>query len=185
MQPQQSDVTQLLHEWRNGSRDAENRLFEIVLPDLHRMAERFMRRERPDHTLQATELVDHIYLKLVAAKDRDWQNRGHFFAIAARAMRRFLIDYARCRPDADFVPVDALREIFQDRTKVDLAVLVDTLLDEMAKEHPEWCSVVELKFFLGLTDEESAEVMGMKLRTTQRLWQDARRWLFQKIETSP
>jgi RNA polymerase sigma factor (TIGR02999 family) len=176
------EITQLLQEWRSGSREAEDRLFELVLPDLRRMAHHYMRGERRDHTLQPTELVDQIYFRLVAAKDRDWQNRGHFFAIAARAMRRYLIDYARARPDADFVPIEGLvGRTLHEKSKIELASTIDSLMGELAEAHPEWCSIVELKFFLGLTDEEAAEVMGLSLRTMQRQWQDARRWLFEKL----
>src|SRR5882724_4268711 len=96
------DVTQLLRRWREGDRDAENELFTRVLPDLRRLAHYLMKRERAGHTMQASELVDQVYFRLVAAKDRDWRTRKHFFAIAARAMRRHLIDYARGRPDAEF-----------------------------------------------------------------------------------
>ena len=92
------DITHLLHQWRAGSREAENQLFTLVFPNLRRLAHYLMQRERKDHSLQATELVDELYFRLVAAKERDWQNRKHFFAIAARAMRRYLIDHARGRP---------------------------------------------------------------------------------------
>src|SRR5437763_3568014 len=91
------DITQLLHKWREGSREAENELFTLVLPQLRRLARYLMRGERKGHSLQPTELVDQIYFRMVAAKDRDWQNRRHFFAIASRAMRRHLIDHARGR----------------------------------------------------------------------------------------
>src|SRR5262249_20401734 len=92
-------VTHLLRRWRAGDRASQEQLFELILPDLRRMAKSYMSRERRDHTFDPTDLIDEIYIRLVAAKDRDWQNRGHFFAIAARAMRRCLIDYARSRPD--------------------------------------------------------------------------------------
>ena len=103
-----ADITELLHRWRDGSRDAENELFALVFPDLRRIAQYLMKGERKGHTMQATDLVDQIYLKLVLAKDRDWQNRAHFFAIAGRAMRRYLIDHARARPDAKLVGLEGL-----------------------------------------------------------------------------
>src|SRR5579863_9435263 len=111
MSEQTGDITLLLHKWREGSREAENELFALVFPDLRRLAHYLMRRERKDHTLQATELVDQVYLRLVAAKNQDWQNRRHFFAIAARAMRRYLIDHARGRPDAEFVALEGLENL--------------------------------------------------------------------------
>jgi RNA polymerase sigma factor (TIGR02999 family) len=175
------DITQLLHRWRAGSSDAENELFSLVLPDLHRLAAYLMRRERRDHTLQATELVDQIYFRLVAAKDRDWQGRKHFFAIAARAMRRYLIDHARARPDAEFLTLEGMDNLLPaDRAKIETAFTVDRLLDRMAAINQDWCTLVELKYFLGFTDDEAAETMGVKLRSMQRMWSDARNWLFEE-----
>jgi len=179
----EKDITGLIQLWPAGDRSAESRLFELVLPDLRRIAGNLMRGERNDHTLQPTELVSQIYLKLVAARDRTWENRGHFFALAARAMRNYLIDYARQRPRVDFVSIDAMP--FEG-----LAVLsgdpgallsLDRVLDELARENAEWCRIVELKYFLGLTNEEAAETMGMNVRTFQRRWQDARRWLYLRL----
>jgi RNA polymerase sigma factor (TIGR02999 family) len=177
------DVTLLLRQWREGSREAENQLFELVMPNLRRLAHYRMQRERRDHSLQATELVNEIYFRMVAARDQDWQNRMHFFAIAARAMRRYLIDHARGRPSAKFVALEAFENIIPaDSARVDLAITIDTLLDELAKTEPECSMVVEMKFFLGLTDEEAAEAMGMKLHSMQRTWSKARRWLFTRME---
>jgi RNA polymerase sigma factor (TIGR02999 family) len=183
MEQPMGDITQLLHQWRAGSRDAENQLFALVLPNLRRLAHYLMQRERKDHSLQATELVDQIYFRMIAAKERDWQNRKHFFAIAARAMRRHLIDHARGRPAAEFVALEGLENILPaDSEKADLAIVVDRLLDELSETKPEWSMLVEMKFFLGLTDEEAAEAMGVKLRTMQRTWSDARRWLYTRME---
>ena len=183
MDESMGDITQLLHQWRAGSREAENQLFTLVAPNLRRLAHYLMQRERKGHSLQATDLVDQIYFRLVAAKERDWQNRKHFFAIAARAMRRYLIDHARGRPSAEFVALEGLENVLPaDSGKIDLAITVDRLLDELAETKPEWSMLVEMKFFLGLTDEEAAEAMGVKLRTMQRTWSDARRWLYTRME---
>jgi RNA polymerase sigma factor (TIGR02999 family) len=180
------DVTSLLHEWRDGSREAENELFTLVTPNLRRLAHYLMKSERKDHTLQATELVDQIYFRLIGAKDRDWQNRAHFFAIAARAMRRYLIDHARGRPDAEIIPLEGMKNALPaESTKIDLAITVDRLLNQLAETQPDWCRLVEVKFFLGLTDEEAAEALGMKLRTMQRTWLDARKWLFAQAQAEP
>ncbi len=177
------DITLLLHEWRAGSREAENQLFTLVLPNLRKLAHYLMQRERKGHTLQATELVDQVYFRMVAAKERDWQNRKHFYAIAARAMRRYLIDHARGRPSAEFVALEGFENLLPaDSEKVDLAISVDRLLDELSETKPEWSMLVEMKFFLGLTDDEAAEAMGVKLRTMQRTWSDARRWLYTRME---
>jgi RNA polymerase sigma factor (TIGR02999 family) len=183
MEPR-GDITLLLHQWREGSREAENQLFRLVQPNLRKLAHYLMQRERKDHSMQATELIGQIYFSMVRAKDRDWQNRKHFFAIAARAMRRYLIDHARGRPSAEFVALEGFEDILPaDSAKVDLAITVDRLLDELAKTKPEWSMLVEMKFFLGLTDEETAEAMGLKLHTMQRRWSDARRWLYTRVET--
>ena len=132
--------------------------------------------------MQATELVDTIYFRLVAAKDREWQSRRHFFAIAARAMRRYLIDQARGRPRGRFVTLGALEIKRGSGGNADIAILVDRLLNELAETRPEWSMLVEMKYFLGLTDEETADAMGLKLRTLQRMWRDARQWLFSRME---
>ena len=180
-----ADVTRLLHEWSAGSSEAENELFALVMPDLRRLAGHFMQRERPGHSLQATELVNTIYLRMVLAKNRDWQNRKHFFAIAARAMRRYLIDHARQHPHGEFVALDAYDEFLPAQSaKMHLAITVDRLLDELAKTQPDWSMLVEMKFFLGLTDEEAADAMKVKVRTMQRMWHDARKWLFAQMEAS-
>jgi RNA polymerase sigma-70 factor (ECF subfamily) len=173
----------LLQQWRAGSRSAENQLFELVTPQLRRLANYLMKGEREGHSLQPTELVDQVYFRLVSAKDRDWQNRQHFFAIAARAMRRHLIDHARGRPDAEFVALDGLEHLLPaNSAKVDLAITVGRLLDQLEQTHPDWCTLVELKYFLGLNDEQAAETLGLKLRTAQRMWRDARKWLFEHME---
>ena len=174
------EITLLLHQWRDGDRAAEEQLFGMVMPNLRRLAHHLMKGERQDHTMEATELVNQIYLKLVRAKNRDWQNRAHFFALAARAMRRYLIDHARGRPAAEFVAIQGMEDLLPaDSAQVDSALAVDALLNELAATKPEWCQLVELKYFLGLTDEEAAETLNIKLRTMQRMWLDTRHWLFE------
>ena len=145
MSESMGDITKLLHEWREGSAGAENQLFDLVVPDLRRLAHYLMQRERKGHSLQPTELVDQIYFRLVAAKNQDWQNRRHFFAIAARAMRRYLIDHARGRPNAEFVAITGMENLLPaDSPKVELAITVDRLLDQLAQIKPEWCDLVEV-----------------------------------------
>ncbi|HJT87104.1 MAG TPA: ECF-type sigma factor [Bryobacteraceae bacterium] len=183
MSEQAGDITLLLRKWRDGDREAENQLFSLVFPNLRRLAHYLMKGERQGHSLQATELVNQVYLRLVTARDRDWRDRRHFFAIAARAMRRYLIDHARGRPSAEFVAINGMEDFLRaDSAKIDLAVTVDRLLDELAEVNPEWCTLVEVKYFLGLSDEEAAEILGLKLRTMQRMWRDARQWLFARME---
>ena len=177
------DITQLLNEWRDGSKQAEDELFTLVLPNLRRLAHYLMKGERKGHSLQPTELVDQIYLRLIRAKDRDWQSRAHFFAIAGRAMRRYLIDHARGRPNVEFVALEGIKDFLPaNSAKLDLAITVDRLLDRLAETKPEWCRLVEVKYFLGLTDEEAADALGIKLRTMQRMWLDARQWLYAQTE---
>ncbi|HKE28451.1 MAG TPA: ECF-type sigma factor [Bryobacteraceae bacterium] len=184
MSNEAGDITVLLQKWQHGSRTAENELFALVMPNLRRLAHYMMGRERKGHTLQPTELINQIYFRLVAAKNRDWRNRQHFFAIAGRAMRRYLIDHARGKPDAEIVALEGIQNLLPaDSAKLDLALNVDRLLNEMAAVKPEWCTLVEVKYFLGLNDDEAAEALGLKLRSMQRMWHEARQWLFERIET--
>lgn len=182
MQPA-GEVTELLHAWGKGDRDVEERLFDLVLPDLRKLAGWMMSRERRDHTLQATVLLNEVYCRLVGARERDWQNRSHFFAVAGRAMRHLLIDYARARPKAQRIEMEGVELNLAERDQqLDLAIVIDTLLEEIQATHADWCSIVELKFFLGFTDEETAEALGLPLRTIQRRFSDARRWLYERLE---
>jgi RNA polymerase sigma factor (TIGR02999 family) len=177
------EITILLNQWRRGSREAEDRLFTLVTPHLLRLAHRLMKGERKGHTLPPAGLVSEAYFRLVAAKDRDWQSRQHFFAIAARAMRRYLIDYARRRPDAHFVALEGIEDWLPAASaQVNLALTINGLLDKLAETKPKWCEVVEMKFILGLTDEETAEALHLSLHTMQRMWNKARRWLFEQLE---
>ncbi len=177
-------ITILLQRWRDGDTLAENELFALILPKLRSLARYLMKGERKGHTLQASELVDQTYLKLVHAKDQNWRNRQHFFAIAGRVMRRHLIDHARARPKVEFVGLEGIRELIEPGSRqAELAIHVDRLLAKMAENHPDWCTVVELKFFLGFTDQQSAHAMGFTVRTLQRKWQDAREWLFDQMES--
>jgi RNA polymerase sigma factor (TIGR02999 family) len=176
-------ITQLLKEWQAGNPAAGSELFETLMPDLRRLAARCFRGERPGHTLQPTALLHEAFIRLAKSKNIEWRDRGHFFAIAARIMRRELIDHARKRPKAAMVPMDGLPDRLMGRqSMLELAVAIDTLLDELERESPQQAHIVELKVFLGLTDEEAADALNLNLRTLQREWSRARRWLFQKLE---
>jgi RNA polymerase sigma factor (TIGR02999 family) len=165
-----ADVTQLLHRWLQDRPEAESQLFEFGVPDLRRLAQYLTRGERQFHSLQPTELVDQMDIHLVAAKSRDWRNLRHFFAITAGAMRRHLIGHARVRPDAQFVAIKEWESfLLADSANVDLAVTVDRLLDELAETKSDWCNLFGLKYFL---DEEAADVLGVNLRSVQRMWRD-------------
>lgn len=179
------DVTVLLNAWGRGDRNAEEQLFELVIPELHKIAQCLMRRERPGHSLQATALLNETYFRLVKAREREWQSRHHFFAMAARAMRRLLIDNARVRPKGQRVPMDdAEPRLRVSGPALELAIAVDSVLTRIEATHPDWCAIVELKFFMGLTDDETGEALGLPVRTVQRRFSDARRYLFEQLETA-
>jgi RNA polymerase sigma-70 factor, ECF subfamily len=177
------DVTLLLREWKSGNKSAESKLFELLMPELRRIARRYFQRERRNHTLQPTALVNEAFLKLAATKNIDWQDRGHFLALAARVMRRYLIDHWRARQNFNFVGMENLPErvLAQYPQAFELATALDSLLEEMESVSHEWRAVVELKFFLGLTDEAAADALSLPLRTLQRDWHRARKWLFQRL----
>jgi RNA polymerase sigma factor (TIGR02999 family) len=156
------------------------------MPDLRKMADRYFRKERAGHTLQPTALVNEAFLRLARTKNIEWNDRGHFFAIAATIMRRYLIDYARARPHVDFLPMEGLPDhVLGSHSRLELAVAVDALLDELEQESRQRCNIVELKFFLGLTDEEAAHCLNLTLHTLQREWARARRWLFERLGGQP
>jgi RNA polymerase sigma-70 factor (ECF subfamily) len=156
------------------------------MPDLRKIAGCCFRGERPGHTLQPTALVNEAFVRLAAAKNIEWRDRGHFFALAARVMRRYLIDHARSRPSVQFLPMEGLPErVLGKHTRIELAMAVDVLLDELGAESHQRRAVVELKFFLGLTDEEGAEALNLTLHTFQREWYRARRWLFERLTREP
>src|ERR1051326_5368278 len=180
------EITRLLQLWHAGDRDAEAALFELLLPELRRMAKRYFYGERGGHTLQPTALVNEAFLRLSRSKHIDWQDRSHFFAIAGRVMRRYLIDYARHRGHVDIVPVDSIpEELLAGRSRSDVVFQMGNLLDKLEEDNPQWCKVVELKFFLGLTDEEAAQASQVSLHTLQRQWYRARRWLYEQLEAKP
>ena len=182
MASQPNEITTLLHQWRAGDRDAESHLFELLMPDLRKMADRYFRNERRDHTLQPTALINEAFLRLARTKNIEWNDRGHFFAVAATIMRRYLIDYARTRREAERLPMEELPDqVFGTHNKLELAIAIDALLDELERESPQKRSVVELKFFLGLTDEEAAGALNLTLHTFQREWARTRRWLFERL----
>jgi RNA polymerase sigma factor (TIGR02999 family) len=175
-------ITELLQRWRTGDREAESRLFELLMPDLRAIAARCFRGERSGHTLQPTAVVNEAFFRLARAKNIDWHDRGHFFAIASVIMRRLLIDHARARPEAEMLPIEGLPEhVLTSSSPLEQAVAIDALLDELGEESPQQRKVVELKFSLGLTDEEAAEALNLKLRTLQREWFRARKWLFERL----
>jgi RNA polymerase sigma-70 factor, ECF subfamily len=178
------EVTGLLLAWRQGDRDALNRLIPLVYGELHRMAERYLRSERPDHTLQPTAIVNELYMKLLGRQGTDWQGRAHFFAVAAQSMRRILVEHAR-RRDAKKRGGEGTRYLLDtvvmtEPRAVDLIALDDALARLTALDE-EQGRVVELRFFGGLTEEEVAEVLSVSSKTIQRKWLAARTFLYREL----
>ena len=174
-------VTQLLEKWGEGDQDALEQLLPLVYDELHRLAEAYLRRERGDHTLQPTALVNEAYLRLIDQRNARWQNRAQFFGVAAQLMRRILVDHARAHHAAkrggtrdDLSLSHALN--FGKKPDTDLLALHDAL-NQLAEIDPEQSRVVELRFFGGLTIAETAEVMQTSHATVEREWKMARAWL--------
>lgn len=181
------EVTRLLLAWRKGDRDALERLIPLVYGELHRMAERYLRRERPGHTLQPTAIVNEAYLRLVGGELPDWQNRAHFFAVAAQSMRRILVEHAR-RRDAQKRGGGGTRYLLDtvvmtEPRAVDL-IAVDDALARLAELDPEQARVVEMRFFGGLTEEETAAVLSVSSKTVQRKWLAAKIFLYHELSGS-
>jgi RNA polymerase sigma factor (TIGR02999 family) len=186
--PMRKEVTQWLLEWSNGDRAALDKLLPLVSDELHRLAHQHLRRERPGHTLQTTALVHEAYLELVDQRQVRWQNRAHFFGIAAHLMRRILVEYARRRTAAKRgggLPLVTLNEeVVGTREPAVALVALDDALRTLAELDPQQCRIVELRFFGGLTVEETAEVMGVSPRTIKREWRVAKAWLQRELEAA-
>jgi RNA polymerase sigma factor (TIGR02999 family) len=180
-----SQLTDLLRAWSAGEPDAADRLLAVVYAELRREARRFLRRERADHTLRPTALVHEAYLRLAAQHEAGWENRAQFFAVAAQAMRRVLVDHAR-RRKAQKRPAARLQvELAEDAAvapprPADLLAL-DAALEDLAARDPRRARLVELRFFAGLTVPEAAQVLGVSPRTVDREWQLARAWLHRRL----
>ena len=184
--PRENEVSQLLINWRDGDKAAFDRLVGLVHHELRRIARRFMRRERAGHTLESAALVNEAYLRLVEASRIDWKNRAHFFAIAAQLMRRILVDHARSRNYAKRGGVQqklSLSEAdrFSNKPDVDLVAL-DDALNALAKMSEQQCRLVELRFFGGLTIQETAEVLGVSHTTVEKDWALSRAWLRREMQ---
>ena len=178
----EQDITGLIRRWGAGDRQAGDTLFTVVMPELRAIAGRLMRRERSDHTLQPTALVNEIYFRLSRAREIDWHDRKHFFALVARAMRHCLIDYAKAHPNVTFQPLeDCCLQQPSAPFDREFELHLNKLVEGLAQVNPELASVVEYKYYLGLTNEEAAELMGLGLRTFKRRWQEAREWLFERL----
>ena len=183
-----AQVTRLLESCREGDAGALEQLMPLVYDELRGLAGRQLSRERIDHTLQATALVNEVFLKLVDQRNQSWQNRGHFLCVAAMAMRRILVNHAHAKKAAKRgggrarVTLDEGAALFEERAE-DLLAL-DTALTKLARVDDTKRQLVELRFFGGLTADEAAEVMGVSTRTVERQWRLARAWLRREIEGS-
>jgi RNA polymerase sigma factor (TIGR02999 family) len=185
MAPAPQNVTQLLVDWSNGDEQALEKLMPVVYDYLRRQAARYLRRERAGHTLQTTALVNEAYLRLVDQQNVRWQNRAHFFAIAAQAMRRILVDHARVRQAAkrggDGVRV-TLDEAVAPSDERDLDIVaLDEALTRLAAFDPRQARIVELRFFGGLSVEETAEVLSVSAGTVKGDWSIAKAWLRREL----
>jgi RNA polymerase sigma factor (TIGR02999 family) len=182
MQPSPADVTSLLNELAAGDQKAAAKLVPLVYEELHRLAARRLRHERPDHTLQTTALVHEAYMKLVAQRDAKWQNRTQFFAVASQVMRRILVDYARGQHrirrggKQQKVSLDDVLLVSPDRTEQVLAVNESLL--RLEKFDFRQGRIVELRYFGGLTVDEAAEILGVSSKTVMREWKIAKAWLY-------
>lgn len=178
-------VTRLLLDLRAGRRDALDALLPLVYEDLHRRAARYLRRERAGHTLQPTALVHEAYLRLVDQRQVEWQDRGHFFAVAAQAMRRILVDHARTH-QRDKRGGGVQKETLDENSAISYErsielLAVDEALTRLETLDPQQSRLVELRYFAGLTIEETAHVLGVSMATVKREWSVARAWLFAAI----
>ena len=180
----QGDVTQLLKAMHSGNPRAAEDLLPLVYAELHRLAKSYMRRERQDHTLQATALINEAYLRLVR-EDVDWNSRGHFIAVSANVMRRVLVDYARAhkadRRDGGLKRVEMHEDLAVSADQLEEVALIDEALTRLTEINPRQARVVELRYFGGLSVEEIAALLEIAPRSVKRDWSLARIWLFREL----
>jgi RNA polymerase sigma factor (TIGR02999 family) len=179
------NVTELLIEWQRGDRQALDRLTPLIYDELRRMAHRYVRRERDGHTLETTALVNEAYLRLIDGQEMEWQSRAHFFAVIAQVMRHVLIDHARRRRymkrggTLERVPLEEAHAMTESRAAE--LVALDEALDRLKKLDPRKSSVVELRYFGGLSLEETAAVLDISVMTVRRDWRAAKAWLYKAM----
>lgn len=179
------EVTELLTAWSGGDKAALDKLMPLIHQELRRIAHRYMSRERPGHTMQTTALVNEAYLKLVNREGVHWQNRAHFFAIASQLMRHILVDHARSHAYAkrgggtQTISLDEAMVVSQERAAE--VVALDDVLKQLAEIDPQQSRIVELRFFGGLTIEETAVVLSLSPATIKREWTSAKAWLYHEL----
>jgi RNA polymerase sigma factor (TIGR02999 family) len=186
MTPSPKSITQLLIEWRDGDETARDQLFPLVYAEMRRLARSYMRKERAGHTLQTTALVNEAYIRLVDHKGMRWQNRAHFYAVAAQAMRRILVDRARhhlaARHGGDLKRVDLDQAALLSDQRPREVVALDDALTVLAALDARQAQVVELRYFIGLSAEETAEVLAVSPVTVNRDWRAAKLWLLRELQ---
>lgn len=182
------DVSDLLVDWGQGDQEALNKLIPLVYDELHKLASRYLRRERRDHTLQTTAVVHEAYLKLVNQRDANWENRVHFFAVAAQVMRRILVDYARrhhaSKRGGDLYKLSLDEALVTSEEKGADLLALDEALERLAAIDPRQSRVVELRIFAGLTLEETAQALNISPSTVRREWSMAKAWLHRQIKNN-
>lgn len=180
------EITRMLREWSGGNREVFDELLPLVYNELHKQAARYLRRERQDHTLQPTALINEAYLKLIDQRDVNWENRTHFFAIAAQAMRRILVDHARTKHrekrggDEANLPLEEAITVVVDEKNIDLIAL-DGALTRLEMKDKQQTRIVELRYFSGLSLEEAAEALNISRTTAARDWAMAKAWLHREL----
>jgi RNA polymerase sigma factor (TIGR02999 family) len=186
-----NEITKLLHNWQGGDRAALDALVPVVYKELRRLAHCELRKERPNHTLQSAALVHEAYFRLLGQNPPQWESRTHFFAIAAQLMRQILVDYARRRRASKrgsgvcMLTLEDAVALPQRKDKDVDVIALDDALNTLAELDPRQSRVVELRFFAGLSLEETSEVMGIATATVQRDWTAARAWLHREISRRP
>lgn len=184
--PSKGEVTALLREWSAGDQSAFERLVPLVYDELHRMAGSFLRHERPGHTLQPTALVHELYLRMVDQDRSEWEERSHFFSVAARMMRRLLVDHARARlagkRGAGSTPLPLDEALDHAEPSSELLLAVDEALERFARIDPERCRILELRYFGGFDLAEIAGLLQVSRTTVKRHWSVARMWLHRELK---
>ena len=182
---QKQELTQLLIDWNNGDQSAFDRLMPLIDEELRRLAHRYMSRERAGHTLQTTALVNEAFVRLVNRKNVNWQNRAHFYGIAAQLMRTILVDHARSHACAKrgggALKLELDVALVMSQKKASEVIALDDALKELARLDPQQSRIVELRFFGGLTVEETAEVLQLSPATIKREWSTAKAWLYHEL----
>lgn len=183
------EVTRLLIGLRKGDASAQDKLIPLVYKELRTLAGRYMRQERPGHTLQPTALVHEAYIRLTGIHDIDWQNRSHFFAVSAQLMRRILVDSARAKQaqkrGGEYASVTVDEALAAAPADSERLLAIDEALSRLGKLDPRQARIVELRFFAGLTEEEIAQVLEISPRTVKRDWRVAKAWLYRQLDGKP